>query len=149
MRTGHVIATTCIALAFPASGFAAAPGAYEGKLYSIDGGKTVPSSKVTFKVKGSKLRTFRVRGGISTCVTLNVITGDLDFTFYPLAFLVPSAPVAQNKVDREYVVRDDGKAIATDTITGRFSGKSAAGRLRQKGPSSCAASYRWRARRAG
>jgi hypothetical protein len=137
-----------LALALAPGALAAEPGAYRGKLLSVDADRAVPSSKVTFKVSGSTLRKFRVGGGISTCVSLNVITGDLDFTYYPLSFWVPSAPIRGSKVARDFIARDDdGRKIATNSISGRFSGRSAAGRLKQKGPSSCAASYRWRAKR--
>ena len=146
MRTssGWIALAVAAALVAAPAAAAAVPGAYEGKLYSSEGTGAVKGSKVTFKVRSGKVRNFRAKGGTSTCLS---IIGGTRLTFYPLSFEVPSAAIRNNRIDKRYVVRRDGEKLATNTLKGRFDGRRVSGTLAQDGPSSCAADYRWRARR--
>ena len=139
-------AIVALALVVPAATDAAKPGRYVGKLYSDSSGKAVKGSKVTFRAADGKLRKFLVKGGTSSCVS---VIGGIQFTFYPLSFEVPSAPIRNNRVDRRYVIREDGEKVATNILKGKFSGRRASGKLRQDGPSGCAAHYDWRAQHKG
>ncbi len=145
MRKRAIAAVALIACSASAVAEGAQQGSYSGKLYGInDKGFSHPvkGSAVTFNVTNGKLRSFKARGGVSTCIIVSFLPPYIpDVHVYPLTFTFPSAQVKRNNtVDAKY--RTGG---VTNTLKGTFTGRSAAGRIDQAGPSSCAAHYRWKA----
>lgn len=138
-----VVALTACTASAVADG--AQTGSYSGKLYGInDKGLSHPvkGSAVTFSVANGRLRSFKVRGGVSTCVIVSFLPPYIpEVHVYPLTFSFPSAQVKRNNLlDAKY-----RSGRVTNTLKGTFTGRTAAGRIDQAGPSSCAAHYRWKA----
>jgi len=143
-RTAAACIALACALAAPGAAAAALDGAYSGKLYSVgDRGLDRPlkGTKVSFKVKNGKVRTFTASGGIKSCFNayFNRIWTER------LTFAVPSAAIKHNHFRKKYVVRKDGDELGTNTLEGKFSGKQASGTLEQAG-GYCKGGYRWSVR---
>lgn len=144
MRKGSIAAVALLACTASAVAEGAQQGSYSGRLYGINDkvlSHPVKGSAVTFSVKNGQLRSFKARGGVSTCVIVSFLPPYIPVVHvYPLTFMFPSTRVKSNEVDGTY--RTSG---VTNALKGTFTRRTAAGRIDQAGPSSCAAHYRWKA----
>src|SRR5687767_6283813 len=106
MRRSLVIAL--VALAIPAIALAAPSGTYKGRVVGDSG-------KVSFKVVGSKVKSFKIDGVYANCYGGGML----------MSVYVPSARIRSNRFKRTY--RPDPEAEFHVILRGRFSGGRASG----------------------
>jgi len=120
------IAMALVALIVPALALAAPAGKYKGKVKGDSG-------KVSFKVKGSKVKNFEIDGVYANCYGGNML----------MSVYVPSAKIKNNKFRRRYV--PDQSSDFHVILKGSFNGSKASGSV--KGEGVCGYEEKWTAKR--
>ena len=149
MRRSIVLCLAVAAVAIGGASAIAGPpsGGYKGALYdtSKDPSYSNPYGKLTFKVSGSKLQKFNLRGVTAFC--FSGFTGE--FWRAPFRVNIDSIRIRGNSFKKKHVVKTEPHGYKVTTkLTGRFNGKVAKGTIHYLAEYPlCEAKYDWKAKK--
>ena len=121
---------------------AAKPGKWSGKLYGFSSKKADKGSKLSFRVKGKRLRGVKIRDRSYRCV--NVGFDPADDTFDRVRLRIRSVPVKGRRIAFRREV-GSGFDSVTFVVKGKIGKRKARGTLAVYGHGDCSKNWRWKA----
>ena len=138
-----IILFAAVALVIAPAADAAKPGKWSGKLYGFSSKQVEKGSKLSFKVKGKKLRGVKFRDTSYRCI--NNGFDPADDTFDSVRLRIRSVPIRGRKIDfrKEY---GSGIDSLTFVVKGKIGKRKASGTLVVYGHGDCSKNWRWKAK---